>query len=184
MTSSFDLAVAYVLRKEGLLADNKADPGGITMRGISLRLLQSLDQDTLKGCGIEFPVDRQTIIALSEDQAKSVYKTVFWDHTRFDKIISQNNCNYIFDMAVNMGIAPAIKCAQRATWAVTHQYRVIVDDGILGNDTLALINQCGIYLLPAMCSERAGFYRLIAHENPSNKEFIEGWLRRAYYIGG
>ena len=44
----FDSCVQYVLRHEGGLSQDKADPGGITNFGISLRFLREVDADTLK----------------------------------------------------------------------------------------------------------------------------------------
>lgn len=177
---SFDLAVNYILRGEGVLEDDPSDAGGITKYGISLRFLKSVEVDNLKKYGIGDLVDADTIRNLTIDQAKSVYQGEFWNHAPFAQLGQQDVANYIFDMAVNEGIAPAIKCAQRATWAVMKQRGIIEDDGILGNDTISLINQCYPYILPAMRSERAGYYRLTALAKPNDEKYLSGWLNRAY----
>lgn len=185
--SEFALAVEYVLAREGGLQDDANDKGGITNMGISLRFLKSLSADSLRQYGfVANPetINRVDIEQLTPAQAKSLYKGEFWDHVPFQSINNQANCNFLFDMAVNMGIAPAIKCAQRACWAVMKQKEIIKDDGVMGNLTISMINQCCFYLLPAMRSERAAHYRLILEQSPSQKEFFDGWLNRAYGIKG
>jgi lysozyme family protein len=84
-------------------------------------------------------------------------------------------------MAVDMGIAPAIKCAQRAIWATQHNRALLVDDGILGEETLSYLNSVNaVELLSAMRSERAGEYRLVAQHNPNENVYLDGWLNRSY----
>lgn len=177
--SESDIAISYVLSKEKKLNTNPHDNGGTTNYGISLRFLRSIPPERLKQYGIfETPSD-ETIINLKEETARKIFYGEFWINAPFAKISNQDHANYIFDMAVNMGINPAIKCVQRACWAVMKN-RTLVDDGILGPKTLDAIKMCGLFLMPAMRSERGGYYRLIlAHDN-DEKEFINGWLNRAY----
>ncbi|MDR2781213.1 MAG: hypothetical protein LBB21_02000, partial [Holosporaceae bacterium] len=57
----------------------------------------------------------------------------------------------------------------------------VVEDGIIGPGTLGAVNESDpTDLLAALKSEAAGYYRLIATITPSQKRFINGWLRRAY----
>jgi len=181
--AEFTEAVQYVLDREGELSENPNDPGGITKYGISFRFLKSLPLDKLRSYGIfvSETITEDDIRELTLDQAKSIYKGEFWDHAPFEDLTSQAIANYIYDMAVNMGIAPAIKCAQRACWSIINRYASIVDDGILGTNTIAQINKafpsCMLY---AMRSERAGYYRLLVECNPNQREFLDGWLRRSY----
>lgn len=176
--NSFDMAVDYVLKNEVGLENNPHDPGGITKYGISLRFLKYISPERLKSYGIHI-ADEHAIINLTLDQAKELYKGEFWNNANFFDIVNQDCCNYIFDMAVNMGINPAIKCAQRGCWSVMKKRNIIEDDGILGKETIKMINQCGRLLLLPMISERAGYYRLISEKNNS-QEFLNGWLNRAY----
>ena len=177
--SNFDDAVNYVLANEKGYVNNINDPGKVTNYGISLRFLKSQDINTLKTLGFYDEITEETIKNLTVDQAKIIYEQLFWNVAPFSKIPNQVHCNYIFDMAVNCGVAPAIKVAQRATWAVMQRIS-IPDDGILGQKTLEAIKMCGYLLMPAMRSERAGYYRLITQINEQDKEFLQGWLNRAY----
>lgn len=177
--SSFDEAVDFVLRNEKGLVNHSHDNGKITNHGISLRFLKNLAPESLRKYGIFEDVSEQTIIDLSLDQAKKIYHDEFWLNAPFEKIGNQMHCNFIFDMAIAIGIAPAIKCVQRACWAVM-QKRELIDDGILGEKTLTAIKMCGFLIMPPMRSERAGYYRLVVQNDGEQKEFINGWLNRAY----
>ena len=119
--------------------------------------------------------------ALQASKLKLIYKSEFWNHAPFDKIQDLNLCTYVFDMAVNMGIAPAIKALQRALWAYKKDRECVVEDGILGDSTLAFVNggNC-MAILSILRAERAGDYRVIVAKNPEQSEFINGWLNRAY----
>lgn len=178
----FDPAIALVLENEGGLEDNKADAGDITNFGISLRFLRSIPIETLKAYGI-FVTDAigaDDIRHLTLDQAKALYRGEFWYHAPFCRISNQIVCNYLFDMAVNMGIAPAIKCAQRATWAILKDWEKLPDDGILGSASLDAINSCGPLLLTPLRAERGDFYRNLVEREPHNREFLRGWYDRTY----
>jgi lysozyme family protein len=177
--SDYLLAIAFILKNEGGLSQNPHDKGGITNFGISLRFLKSLSPETLKSYGIFGEINEQTIIELKQYQASDIYHGEFWSHAPFEKIGNQEVANFVFDMAINMGISPAIKCLQRALWSVRKR-RDLVDDGILGEKTLSAIQLCGFLVLPAMRSERAGYYRLIAQNNVEEQNNLNGWLRRAY----
>jgi lysozyme family protein len=177
--SQFDPAVAYILQQEGGLSENPYDHGGITNFGISLRFLQSIPLDRLKSYGI-FTVDNDTIRNLTLDQVKELYRGEFWNHARFSDIQNQVHANYIFDMAINMGLAPAIKCAQRACWAIMNRWEELPDDGILGDKTLAILKQCGFLLMPALRAERANYYRQLVTQDATRKEFLRGWYDRTY----
>lgn len=185
--TAFDTAFNYILANEvnkdnpDQVTDNPKDPGGITKYGISLRFLRSISPERLKTYGI-YSAESDDINNLTMIQARALYKGEFWDHAPFDKITLQQNVNFIFDMAVHMGISPAIKCAQRACWAMTGKRDIIHDDGILGSETIFLINRCGAHLVSAMRSERAGYYKLIVANNHTQQEFLEGWLNRSYGV--
>lgn len=177
--SNFEEAVNYVLANEGGLVENPHDPGGITNFGISLRFLKNIRMEKLHIYGIyDLEIGEDTIRSLTLTQAKSIYKGEFWDNAPFDKILQQNYCNYIFDMVCNMGLAQAIKCVQRACWAVMKEWQRLEDDGILGDKTLAAIAQCGFMVLPPIRAERGSYYRNLPTVH--SEEFLKGWYDRTY----
>jgi len=181
-TIDFDTAVNYVLANELGLEIDPSDPGGITNMGISLRFLRNVSPESLKRAGIFEPVGEQTIRNLTLDQAKLLYRSEFWDKASFDRIMNQNLVNYLFDCTVNMGLTQAVKCIQRACWAIMNDRQSLTDDGNLGNKTLDAINQSGFYLLPVLRAERAGFYRRLVALDPSRNNDLKDWLNRSYKI--
>lgn len=176
--SDFDKAIQYVLTFEGGLVDDSNDKGQITNYGISFRFLKSIENP--KKYGFDHTINEDDIRQLTLYQAKALYYGEFWQHAPFDKINSQATVNYLFDIAINSGIATAIKMAQRACWAIAKDRTIVKEDGIMGNLTIDAINHCSFFILPVLRAERAAFYRAIVERMPSQKEFLAGWLRRAY----
>lgn len=62
--------------------------------------------------------------------------------------------------------------------------RILVqEDGLMGPETLlATSNSDTRYLLAAIKSEAAGYYRQIAAKNPSQQKILKRWLNRAYKV--
>jgi lysozyme family protein len=181
MSTTFDVAVMYVLRNEGGMASLKNDRGSITNFGISHAFLKTLTQEKLRSYGIfGDPLSEDTIKQLTIEQAKAIYKGEFWDHALFSAINNSDIGCYLFDMAVNMGISPAVKCIQRAVWAVLKQWQELPDDGVLGDKTISLINRCGFMMKAALRAERGAYYRACVVARPEDKEFLNGWFDRAY----
>lgn len=180
--SEFEPAVEYLLRNEGGLSLNLHghDPGSITNFGISLRFLQSLEQEKLRKYGIFNQPDGDTVRHMPVSQAVKIYHDEWWDHYPIYRITSQDLANQLFDAIVNLGAMAAVKCLQRALWSFYHGQTSTVDDGILNGHLVDLINYSPDHILPAFRSERAGHYRLLAAENPNLKDFLTGWLKRAY----
>lgn len=175
--SSFEIAVKFVLKNEGGVSINKSDLGGITNFGISLRFL--------RGFGLKYDfnkdgvVDEEEIKCLTEDQAKQIYLSEFWNVNNYTLINNQSVANYLFDTAVNVGSLMANKLVQRAlkAWNI---YSHLNEDGICGPQTIFEINKARDSLLPSLRSERSNYYRRIVEKNPSQEIFLKGWLSRAY----
>lgn len=158
-------AIDVVLSHEGGLVDNPADPGGLTNWGFSLRANPDLTP--------------QQIRSMTRDQAVARYYAKWWQPMRWADLAAQPDITVkAFDAAVNMGVTQAVKCLQRACRACG---TAIADDGALGPQTVAAVNAQGATpLLAAFRSELAGFYRLLAETRPSDGQFLQGWLTRAY----
>ena len=180
--SDFDIAVRFVLLNEGELSENPNDSGGITNFGISLRYLREIPGERLRKYGIFEPIDEDTIRHLTVDQVKLIYKEEFWEGNNFDQIESQNLCNYIFDMVVAHGIAPAIRLLQRGICAEALSRNYLRDDGIMGIDTISRINIIGDYLLGTLVGIRGEFYRHVASHRPKDDVNLDRWLNRCYDV--
>jgi lysozyme family protein len=146
---------------EGGYVKDPKDAGGETHYGISKRSYPHLE-----------------IKNLTRDQARKIYFCDFWMKPKCEQIDDENIATKFFDLAVHTGIPQAVRLIQRALRAAGAQ---VIEDGIIGPNTLSAINKAGpTDLLAALKSESAGYYRMIAHGNPSQQRFIKGWLRRAY----
>lgn len=162
----FEDAIEYVLQWEGSeYSDDKNDKGGETKWGISKRAHPDVD-----------------IKNLTKKQAFQIYKKEYWDKYKFDAIPEEFQLK-LFDMTVNMGFKGAIICLQRALNTLNAG---LIEDGILGEKTLSSLKNIldhwgySMGLFCALKSERAAYYRVLAAQDPSQKKFLAGWLRRAY----
>lgn len=150
--SEFNRAIKYVLKHEGGLVNDPADPGGLTNRGITKRDYPHLD-----------------IVNLTEAETIEIYRRDYWRPV-YDEMTDKDAACKVFDMAVNMGHSRAHKLLQRAVGAL--------DDGVFGPATLAAANACH-NLTERLCKQQADFYRLLASRRPALNKFLRGWLRRA-----
>jgi lysozyme family protein len=178
--------IEFVMSNEGGYADIASDPGGATNFGISTRFLRSLPEENLKRYGLFLTGDAitpQVIRDLTSDQAKLIYKCEFWDGKRFDEVTGGHVRIYLFDCCVNHGHGRGVGLLQRALRA--NGSNEILDDGILGDDTLnAVAGTLGDIeltsgLKSAFIATRAQFMHCTAMAR-NNYDILDGWLKRAY----
>ena len=172
----FVAAVTKVLKHEGYFSDDPDDPGGATQYGVSLRWLRSLgEHGDFDGDG---DVDRDDVRALDEADAVRLYHERWWVAEGYGSLHLVIGAK-IFDLAINMGAAPANRLLQRAVRAVDGT--ALLEDGVLGPKSRAAVAACAPGdLLIAARAEAAGHYRLLAERRPAFEKFLRGWLIRAY----
>ena len=172
MTASFDEAVKLVLVNEGGLTDDPRDKGGTTNYGITKVDLFTAIADGIVPHGT-------TIVSLTKPQAIDIYKELYWDKLKLDKILTQSIANKILDVSVNLGLRWGVIVLQRAIRSAAGL--ALVEDGILGPKTLEAVNLApAATLLAAYRSEQASYYRCVVNSNHSQECFFKGWLNRAY----
>ena len=172
---NFESAITTVLHHEGLLSNDKNDPGGITNFGVSLRFLRAagIDGDGNR----DNHVTAQDIRSLNVNQAKSIYYKYYWLKYDIDEINSPMLATSVLDMSVLMGNHEAILCMQRALNKVDRCG--IQKDGIMGIRTLGEINRASPYKLnEAFKEELHSAIALICQKNPKLLCFKEGWTNR------
>lgn len=183
-------AVDFVLDAEGgdRFTNDRADSGGATRYGISLRFLREIPDDRLRRYGIFATPQVADVQELTEQQARLIYAWEFWMQAPYDQMESQGIANYVFSMAVLHGHTQATKILQRATWAVMGHSGYMADDGLLGQHTLSAVNAMMTNpalrdsLVAALMAEHAGFCRLLAEIRPKDGKYLNGWLQRCYVI--
>lgn len=158
--ADFEPAVTKTIRREGgdQFTDDPDDAGGATRWGISKRAHPEVDPKNL-----------------TLDGAKTIYLKDYWTPLQGDSLTSQPIAEALFDTAVNMGTAQAVKLAQVVLG--------LPPDGDLGPATLAALNAAD----PAEFA--AGFivakvarYLALVKKNPKQEKFFYGWVRRTMEV--
>lgn len=159
--ASYNDAIVITLAREGgsRFTDIANDRGGATKYGISQAAYPTLD-----------------IPNLTEQQARDIYKRDYWDRIRGDDIQSQIIAENIFDTAVNMGTRTASRLVQ-VTLSITPA------DGVIGSESLAVINQQDEKTFIAYFTlAKIARYAKICMDDRSQSKFLLGWINRA--LGG
>ena len=181
--ASFDAAVRYTFRNEGIWSDDPDDPGGATMYGISLRLARSLgdlDGDGKLDLDLDHDgdVDEADMRLLTPQIAVETYKKIFWDPYNYNRLPLAVAIK-AFDFGVNMGSKQSHKILQQSVRAASSLR--LIEDGILGKRSLEAIRACDDKaLLASYRAHAAGFYQMLAFKRPRSRKYLNGWLNRAY----
>ena len=161
----FDIWIAWLLDWEGGVSDHAADPGGVTVRGITLRLVRALRLD-FDGDGRPTRADLR---AMGEADTVAVYRRHFWEAVAGDDLPGPV-AFVVADAAVNQGPARAARFLQRAVGAAP--------DGVVGPRTLAATRWAWAEdprrVIRDIAARRAVHYSGLAHF----ATFGLGWSRR------
>jgi hypothetical protein len=122
-------------------------------------------------CVIKHVFNHDDIIA----QAKKL-----WGEHAYSRLSNQNVSAYMLDMCFSMGSSVAHIIAQRAVWGWDCRTSELKDDGILDDNTINLINHHSAFLIAPLRAERASYYRVMAHGQTANYQYLERWLDRTY----
>lgn len=152
----------HILKFEGGFANDAADSGGATMKGVTLATFRRFYGPS---CTVGQLRD------ITDEQWLHIFKTGYWDKCRADDIESQSVADAIVDWAYNSGPGTAIRKVQTIL-----QIKV---DGIIGPQTLKAINDTDAeWLFDKIQSSRISFVEAIVHDKPSQAKFINGWKNR------
>jgi len=171
LSTLFLRAASHVLDLEGGFVDNKSDKGGKTNYGISDARdgkkdgLVDLDND---GKG-DIPPQK-----LTKEQALEIYYKEYWQPCRCGEL-PPAIAIFLFDAAVNHGVATACKMLQRKL--------NVLADGKIGHITIKAVNTKNLdELLINLLTERAYFYHAIVQANSSQAVFLDGWFARLFRL--
>jgi len=154
---NFDEALRLVLVHEGGFADHPDDPGGATMKGVTLATFR-------RHFGSQKTVD--DLRKITQEQLAQVYRTGYWDKVRGDELPS--GVDYaVFDAAVNSGPGRAATWLQAAVGAPR--------DGAIGPTTLSKVaTHEPASIIDDLCDRRLDFLRGLG----TFGVFGRGWTRR------
>lgn len=108
-----------LMSHEGGFSNHPADPGGMTMLGVTQRVWEAW---------VGHPVDEKEMRSLTPEKVAPMYKRQYWDKVAGDLLPSGVD-HAVFDFAVNSGPGQAAKTLQRVLGVSV--------DGAIGPQTLA-----------------------------------------------
>lgn len=155
----------FVRYYEGGFSNDKDDPGGATMKGVTLATFRSVYGKN-KTVG--------DLKRITDDQWNTIFKRYYWDKCRGDGIDNQSVANMLVDFAWHSGVTTAVRKIQ---WIVGTE-----QDGIMGARTLAAINDYRkgpLRLFDSLRLERIRF--LVGCK--SWWKYGKGWTKRVNAIG-
>lgn len=157
MSANFAAALKVILHHEGGWADHPKDPGGATMKGVTLATYS-------KYLGRQATKDE--LRNISDADVQQIYRSLYWDRVACDRLpVGVDLC--VFDMAVNAGPGRAVKLLQETVGSTP--------DGGIGPQTLAAVaKQEPLSLIERYSEARRVFYKSLG----AYVTFGKGWLRR------
>ena len=157
MKSNFDACLAEVLKHEGGWADHPKDPGGATMKGVTIGTFAQF-----KGR----KVSKDELRAISDADLRAIYRRKYWDVVKGDDLPAGLDM-VAFDGAVNSGPSRGARWLQIGL--------NITADGKVGPQTLAYARAANVsQTIDYACNARLDFLRRLK----TWPTFGKGWGRR------
>lgn len=161
MKLNFPSSLKEVLVYEGGWADHPKDPGGATMKGVTIAVFAKF-----KGR----KVTKAELRNISDADLQTIYKTGYWDKVAGDLLPSGLD-HVAFDGAVNSGPSRGARWLQSALG--------VKADGQIGNGTLAAARSSDpVAVIKRACQVRMGFLRGLKTWGT----FGKGWSRRVAHV--
>lgn len=178
--AAFEIAHTHVARWEGGFFDHPNDPGGVTMYGVSLMFLKSLDliEGDIDGDG---DIDRQDVLAITQDTAKAIFRSQFWDKPNAGELPPLVAMCF-YDLAVNAGTGRAAIVLQEGINTI-YPGAILRQAPNIGPLTRTWSKRAAtsgrqVELCHAYLDRREDWYRRLATTKPKSAVFLKGWLNR------
>ena len=168
MTVKYDRAFEFVYQWEKGYLNHPADPGGVTVDGISYRFAKMIGLD-LDGDG---KTTVQDVLMVEKHHVYEIFREHFWDVVSAEKMAYGPGL-LTFDLAVNAGPKQAGLILQRG---IADSGTEITIDGAIGPKTLAAVGGINDHeaLIRNIATRRQLFYSKL-RGFPS---FGRGWFNR------
>ena len=156
MRENFDACLREVLRHEGGWSDHPKDPGGATMKGVTLATYRQWKPGATK----------DDLRRITDDELGRIYRRGYWDIVKGDDLPAGLDL-VAFDAAVNSGPSRGAKLLQAGLG--------IKQDGKIGPLTIAAAAKADApAAINRACDARLGFLRSLKTWGT----FGKGWTRR------
>lgn len=154
----------FVLSHEGGYVNHPKDPGGATMKGVTIATFRSVygknkTENDLK--------------KITTDQWDNIFKKYYWDKCRADLIDDQSIANMLVDFAWNSGVGTATSMLQKIVG--------VTADGVMGRVSIGAINgyyKGNRYVFDRLKEARMNYLRGLGNW----KTFKNGWTTRVESI--
>ena len=181
-----EILLPFILKWEGGFANDPADRGGATNKGVTIATWRSCGYDK-DGDG-DIDVDDLRLLT-NADVMNRVLKPFFWDRWHADAIKSQKVANILVDWVWGSGKYGIV---------IPQRLLGVKDDGVVGDKTIAAVNkQSPDKFFNAVYNARVQFLKNIAASSVrqyerkvgrtatkaerlkyTNERFLKGWLNR------
>jgi lysozyme family protein len=157
MDRNFQRALKLVLKHEGGWSDHPKDPGGATMKGVTLANFRRY---------VKPKATKEDLRKITDEQVATVYRRFYWDAVHGAEL--PGGIDYaVFDFAVNSGPARAAKYLQAVVGAKV--------DGKIGPATLAATRKMmRATVINDLCDNRMAFLKKLG----TWPTFKNGWTSR------
>lgn len=157
MDKNFDKSLKLVLAHEGGWADHPKDPGGATMKGVTLATFRAY---------VKPNATKDDLRKITDEQLATVYRRHYWDVVAGAEL--PGGVDYaVFDFAVNSGPSRAAKYLQAVVGAK--------QDGKIGPATVAAVKKVmRPTVINDLCDKRMDFLRKLKTWGT----FGKGWTSR------
>lgn len=163
MKKNFKKSLTHVLVHEGGWADHPKDPGGATMKGVTLTTYQRYFGEDK---------NKEDLRNITNEELEQIYHSGYWSKCCCDDL--PPGVDYtLFDAAVNSGPGRGAKWLQAAVGAN--------QDGGIGPKTLLKVKEYDPrQIITIMCDRRLTFLRSLS----TWSTFGNGWNRRVEGVRG
>jgi lysozyme family protein len=170
--ADFNTFFPTLLKHEGGFVNDPKDPGGATNKGVTIGTFQQCAQRL-----VNLQPTLDNLRALTDAQAATIYKALYWDKVHGDEITLQPLANIVFDFQVNAG-ANASKLLQRVLNTLGASPQLTVDGAIGAGTMAALAGTDAVAVYTAYKQGRKDYYTDLVKQRPSLGKFLNGWLAR------
>lgn len=161
MKQNFARCLGQTLAYEGGWSDHKKDPGGATMKGVTIAVFARFKSRK---------VTKAELRAISDADLQAIYRAGYWDKVAGDLLPSGLD-HVAFDGGVNSGPSRGAKWLQKALG--------VQADGQVGKATLAAARASDpVAVIKRACAARMGFLRGLRTWG----SFGTGWSRRVAQV--
>lgn len=157
MDRNFSRALKLVLAHEGGWADHPKDPGGATMKGVTIATFRRY---------VKPNATKDDLRRITDAQVATIYRRQYWDAIAGAEL--PDGVDYaVFDFAVNSGPGRAAKYLQAVLG--------VAQDGKIGPATVAAARSAGqASTIHSLCDKRLAFLKRLS----TWPTFGKGWTKR------